>query len=120
MLDPKRLLNVDRQSRLGAAAVTTLSSIEEKCAVTEITLVLHPAVKTALRGYEDAFYIGVRCFLAGEGDGVFFLPLPSGGYTRLLFSKRSSAGGYDIVRVDPVRPEDMVQIKGESLLSRRC
>jgi hypothetical protein len=91
--------------------VLTLSAIEEGCDRKEITLVVHPAIRRAIKSYEDSFYIGVRCFLQGEGDGVFFLPLQNGGYVRLLFSKRCSAGGYDILRLDPVRREDIARIK---------
>jgi len=93
--------------------VPTLSAIEEGCDRKEVTLVVHPAIRSAIKDYEDSFYIGVRCFLEGEGDGVFFLPLEAGGYVRLLFSKRCSAGGYDILRVDPVRGEDLARIKRE-------
>ena len=89
----------------------TLSAIEEGCDRKEITLVVHPAIRRAIKCYEDSFYIGVRCFLQGEGDGAFFLPLQTGGYVRLLFSRRCSAGGYDILRLDPVQREDIVRIK---------
>jgi hypothetical protein len=58
----------------------------------------------------------VRCFLAGEGDGVFFLPLQMGGYVRLMFSRRCSAGGYEILRLDPIRGEDLARIKRERAL----
>ena len=73
----------------------TLSAIEDRCERKEITLVVHPAIRRAIKRYEDSLYIGVRCFLQGEGEGVFFLPLQTGGYVRLLFSKRCSAGGYE-------------------------
>ena len=91
-----------------------LSIIEEGCDRKELTLVVHPAIRRAMHGYEDSFYIGVRCFLNGEGDGVFFLPLDKGGYVRLSFSKRRSAGGYDILRVDPLRRDDLARIKSDS------
>jgi hypothetical protein len=94
--------------------VLTLSTIEEECDREEITLVVHPAIRRAMRGYEDSLHIGIRCFLKGETDGVFFLPLHNGGYVRLLFSKRCSAGGYDIIRLEPIRPEDMAGIKSGS------
>ena len=96
-----------------SAAVPTLSAIEEGCDRKEVTLVVHPAIRSAIKNYEDSFYIGVRCLLQGEGDGVFFLPLEKGGYVRLLLSKRYSAGGYDILRVDPARGEDLARIKRE-------
>ena len=92
----------------------TLSTIEEGCDRKELTLVVHPAIRRAVHPYEDSFYIGMRCFLDGAGDGVFFLPLEKGGYVRLLFSRRHSAGGYDILRVDAMRPEDMLRIKRDS------
>jgi len=82
-----------------------------------VTLVVHPAIRRAMQGYEDSFYIGVRCFLKGEGDGVFFLPLERGGYVRLAFSKRRSAGGYEILRLDPVRRDDLSRIKSDSRLA---
>ena len=91
----------------------TLSAIEEGCDRKEITLVVLPAIRRAIKCYEDSFYIGVRCFLQDEGDGAFFLPLPTGGYVRLLFSRRCSAGGYDILRLDPVQREDIVRIKSD-------
>jgi hypothetical protein len=93
--------------------LATLSTIEEGCERKELTLVVHPAIRRAMHGYEDSFYIGVRCFLDGEGDGVFFLPLERGGYVRLAFSKRRSAGGYDLLRLDPLRPEDLARIKND-------
>jgi hypothetical protein len=64
-----------------------------------------------IRGYEESFYIGLRCFLKGETDGVFFLPLPDGGYVRLVFSQRRSAGGHPILRVDPLSSEGLQRIK---------
>jgi hypothetical protein len=94
--------------------VQTLSIIEEGCDRQELTLVVHPAIRRAVHPYEESFYIGVRCFLNGEGDGVFFLPLEGGGYVRLRFSRRRSAGGYDILRLDAMCPGDMVRIKRDS------
>jgi hypothetical protein len=96
--------------------VPTLSAIEDGCDRKEVSLVVHPAIRNAIKDYEDSFYVGVRCFLAGEGDGVFFLPLRTGGYVRLLFSKRCSAGGYAILRLDPMRGEDLARIKREIAL----
>ena len=104
----------------GVSAVPTLSTIEDECDCKEVTLVLHPAIRSAIKDFEDSFYIGVRCFLAGEGDGVFFLPLQIGGYVRLLFSKRCSAGGYEILRLDPIRGEDLARIKRERTLEFQC
>jgi hypothetical protein len=94
--------------------VPTLSVIEEGCDRKEITLVIHPAIRMAIKEYEDSFYVGVRCFLQGEGDGIFFLPLRTGGYVRLSFSSRCSAGGYDILRLDPMHSDDLARIKWEN------
>jgi hypothetical protein len=102
---------------IGVSAVPTLSAIEDGCDRKEVTLVVHPAIRNAIKDYEDSFYVGVRCFLAGESDGVFFLPLQMGGYVRLLFSKRCSVGGYEILRLDPMRGEDLARIKREKALN---
>jgi len=118
-------MNLESGTRVGLAAtlkwscpgvrvLATLSTIEDGCERKELTLVVHPAIRRAMHGYEDSFYIGVRCFLKGEGDGVFYLPIATGGYVRLVFSKRRSAGGYVILRLDPVRPEDLARVKNDS------
>ena len=60
----------------------TLSAIEDGCDRKEVTLVVHPAIRNAIKDYEDSFYVGMRCFLAGESDGLFFLPLQTRGYVR--------------------------------------
>jgi hypothetical protein len=91
--------------------VLSFESVEEVCESKRITLVVHPAIRRAMRGYEESFYIGLRCFLKGETDGVFFLPLPDGGYVRLVFSRRRSAGGHPILRVDPLASEGLQRIK---------
>ena len=91
--------------------VVTLSSLEEVCESKGITLVVHPAVRRAIKGYEESFYVGLRCFLAGETDGLYFLPLRTGGYVRLVLSKRSSPGGYNILRVDPLTTEGLARIR---------
>jgi len=44
------------------AAVPTLSTIEEGCERKEVTLVVHPAIRRAMQGYEDSFYIGCGVF----------------------------------------------------------
>jgi hypothetical protein len=92
--------------------VLSFESVEEVCESKSITLVLHPAIRRAVRGYEESFYIGLRCFLKGETDGLYFLPLESGGYERLRFSQRHSSGGHPILRVDPVAAEGLRRIKG--------
>ena len=89
----------------------SFDAVEEVCESKQTTLVLHPAIRRAIKGYEESFYIGLRCFLSGESDGLFYLPLRSGGYVRLVLSKRSSAGGHNILRVDPLTTEGLSRIK---------
>ncbi len=89
----------------------SFESVEEVCESKSITLVVHPAIRRAVRGYEESFYIGLRCFLKGETDGIFFLPLHDGGYVRLAFSQRHSSGGHPILRVDPLSSEELDRIK---------
>ena len=81
------------------AAVLTISDIEQTCEAQGITLVVHPVIRQALGGYEESFYIGAACFLRGESDGLFFLPLDRS-YVQLRFVKRRSAGGHPILRLD--------------------
>ena len=47
----------------------SFESVEEVCESKSITLVVHPAIRRAVKGYEESFYIGLRCFLKGESDG---------------------------------------------------
>ncbi|QRM33788.1 hypothetical protein [Microvirga sp. VF16] len=89
----------------------SFKTVEEVCERKSITLVIHPAIRTAMRGYEESFYIGLRCFLKGESDGIFYLPLPDSGYVRLVFSQRHSSGGHPILRIDPVTSEGLPRIK---------
>jgi len=91
--------------------VLSFEAVEEVCESKSITLVIHPAIRRAVRGYEESFYIGLRCFLKGEADGIFFLPLCDGGSIRLAFSQRHSSGGHPILRVDPLTSEGLDQIK---------
>jgi len=91
--------------------VLSFESVEEVCASKSITLVVHPAIRRAVKGYEESFYIGLRCFLKGEADGIFFLTLQDGGYVRLAFSQRRSSGGHPILRVDPLSSEELDRIK---------
>ncbi len=85
--------------------------VEEVCESKRTTLVVHPAIRRAVKGYEESFYVGLRCFLAGETDGLYFLPLRSGGYVRLVFSKRVSSGGHNLLRIDPLTKEGLARIK---------
>lgn len=89
----------------------SFESVEEICESQNITLVVHPVIRRAVRGYEESFYVGLRCFLKGESDGLYFLPLQSGGYARLVFSQRQSPGGHPILRVDSVTAEGLQRIR---------
>ena len=89
----------------------SFEAVEEVCERARTTLVIHPWIRRAVKGYEESFYIGLRCFLRGESDGLYYLPLRSGGYVRLLFSKRLSPGGHVIVRVDPLSQESLKRIR---------
>jgi hypothetical protein len=91
--------------------VLSFESVEDVCKSKSITLVIHPVVRRAVKGYEESFYIGLRCFLKGESDGIFFLPLQDGGYVRLAFSQRYSAGGHPILRVASLTSEGLDRIK---------
>ena len=93
------------------SAVLSFESVEEVCESKSITLVLHPAIRRAIKGYEESFYIGLRCFLKGESDGIFFLPLQGSGYARLVFSKRISPSGHNLLRIDPLNKDGLAQIK---------
>jgi hypothetical protein len=93
------------------SAVLGFESVEEVCESKNITLVIHPAIRSAVKGYEESFYIGLRCFLKGESDRIFFLPLHDGGYVRLTFSQRHSSGGHPLLRVDPLTSEGQDRIK---------
>jgi hypothetical protein len=91
--------------------VLSFERVEEVCESKNITLVIHPSVRRAVKGYEESFYLGLRCFLKGETDGTYFLPLQDGGYVRLAFSQRWSAGAHPILRVDPLSPDGLQRIK---------
>ncbi len=89
----------------------SFDAVEDVCESRQTTLVIHPAIRRAIKGYEESFYIGLRCFLAGETDGLYFLPLRRGGYVRLVFSKRVSSGGHNLLRIDPLTSEGLGRIK---------
>ena len=89
----------------------TIASIERDCDAKGVTLVMHPAIRQAVCGFEESFHIGARCYLRGEGDGVYFLPLRGTGYVRMAFSKRVSPGGHPILRVDPLSPDGLRAVK---------
>ena len=63
------------------SAVLSIDAVEEVCESRQTTLVIHPAIRRAIKGYEESFYVGLRCFLAGESDGLYF-PSPPGGRLR--------------------------------------
>ena len=86
-------------------------TVEEACEKRDITLVVHPAIRKALIGFEEEFSIPAAAFLQGQGRAAFFLPLAGGGDVKLVFSLRYSAGENLILRVDPARPEGLTRIK---------
>ena len=85
--------------------------MKDVCESERTTLVVHLAIQRAIKGYDESFYVGLRCFLAGETDGLYFLPLRSGGYVRLVFSKRVSSRGHNLLRIDPLTSEGLGRIK---------
>ncbi len=89
----------------------SFDAVEEVCESKRTTLVVHPAIRRAIKGYEESFYVGLRCFLAGETDGLYFLPLRRGGYVRLVFSRRASSEGHNLLRIDPLTSEGLGRIK---------
>jgi hypothetical protein len=91
--------------------VVSFHAVEEVCESKRTTLVIHPTIRRAIKGYEESFYVGLRCFLAGESDGLYFLPLQGAGYVRLVFSRRVSSGGHNLLRIDPLTKEGLAQIK---------
>ncbi len=88
----------------------SFDAVEDVCESKRTTLVIHPAVRRALRGYEESFYLGLRCFLSNETH-IYYLPLPDGGYERLAFSMRTSSGGHNLLRVDPLVKDGLGRIK---------
>src|SRR5919107_3620641 len=85
--------------------------VEEVCEERDITLVIHPAIRNALTGFEEEFSILAAAFLQGEGRAAFFLPLQGAGDVKLVFSLRYSAGEHLILRIDPARPDGLPRIK---------
>jgi hypothetical protein len=92
----------------------TIAGAEKACEANGITLVMHPALRGAVRPYQESFYIGACSFLRGESDGLYFLPVTRGGLVPLRFSRRASAKGYPILRIDPVAPDGLARIKAEA------
>ena len=91
--------------------VPDLLAVEEVCKGRDITLVIHPAIRQALVGYEEEFSIPAAGFLRGEGRAAYFLPLQGGGDVKLVFSLRYSPGEHLILRVDPARKDGLARIK---------
>ena len=85
--------------------------VEEVCEDREITLVIHPAIRKAMRGFEEAFSVPAAVFLRGDGKAAYFLPLPRGGDVKLVFSLRYSPGEHLILRVEPAREDGLGRVK---------
>ena len=94
--------------------------VEEVCAERDITLVVHPAIRSALTGFEEEFSVAAAAFLQGEGRVAFFLPLHGGGDVKLVLSLRYSAGEHLILRVDPARGEGLGRIKEALRRAQSC
>ena len=92
----------------------TIASVEKACEASGITLVMHPAVRRAVTPYGESFSTGACSFLRGESDGLYFLPVARGGLVPLRFSRRSSATGHPILRIDPITPDGLARIKAEA------
>jgi hypothetical protein len=90
--------------------VLSFDAVEDACERKRTTLVIHPAIRRALKGYEESFYLGLRCFLSGD-TSVYFLPLTDHGHVRLTFSLRTSCGGHQLLRVDPASAGGLERIK---------
>ena len=86
-------------------------AVEAACGERDISLVVHPAIRKALTGFEEEFSIPAAAFLQGEGRAAFFLPLAGGGDVKLVFSLRYSAGEHLILRVETARPEGLARVK---------
>ncbi len=91
--------------------MTDLLSVEEVCAEREITLVIHPAIRVALAGWEEEFSTRAAAFLKGRGHAAYYLPLYGGGDVKLVFSLRYSAGEHLILRIDTAWPNGLPRIQ---------
>ncbi len=100
--------------------MTDLLSVEEVCAERDITLVIHPAIRKALIGFEEEFSCPAAAFLQGAGRAAYFLPLQAGGDVKLVFSLRYSAGEHLILRVEPARPDGLPRIKEAVRRAEAC
>ncbi len=95
-------------------------TVEETCEERDITLMVHPAIRKALTGYEDEFSTSAAGFLKGQGSAAYFLPLLGGGDVKLVFSLRHSAGDHLILRVEPARPDGLSRIKEAIRRAEAC
>ncbi len=50
----------------------TIAGVEKACEANGVTLVMHPAVRRAVRSYQEGFYIGACSYLRGESDGLYW------------------------------------------------
>ncbi len=91
--------------------MSDLNTVEVVCQERDIILVVHPAIRKALLGFEEDFAIPAAAFLKGEGRAAYYLPLLGWGDVKLVFSLRYSAGEHLILRVDTARPEGLTRIK---------
>ncbi|WP_262270981.1 hypothetical protein [Microvirga yunnanensis] len=89
----------------------SFEAVEEVCESKQVTLVIHPAIRRAIKGYEESLYAGLRCFLAGGSDGLYFPPLQDTGCVRLILSKRASCGGHNLLRIEPLTKEGLARIE---------
>ncbi len=97
-----------------------LLAVEEVCKGRDITLVIHPTIRSALTGYEEDFSIPAAAFLRGEGRAAYFLPLQGAGDVKLVFSLRYSAGEHLILRVDAANPEGLTRIREAVRRAEAC
>jgi hypothetical protein len=93
----------------------TIADVEKACDAHGVTLVMHPAVRSAVTSYGESFSISACSFLRGESDGLYFLPVTRGGLLPLRFSRRLSARGYPILRLDPVTQDGLARIKAAAM-----
>jgi hypothetical protein len=100
--------------------VPDLLAVEEVCRGRDITLVIHPAIRAALAGYEEDFSTPAAAFLRGEGRAAYFLPLQGGGDVKLVFSLRYSAGEHLILKVDAAAPDGLARVKEAVRRAEAC
>jgi hypothetical protein len=101
------LLWVPRQ---WSSTVLSFDAVEDVCESKRTTLVIHPAIGRAIKGYEESFNTGLRCFLKGQTE-LYYLLLEGGDHVRLVFSKRVSPGGHNLLRIDPLTTEGLSRIR---------